>query len=314
MLKVSVIGSGNVGATCAFEIARRNLAQVVLVDVVEGLAQGKSLDMNQASSFLKFNPQILGTNNFEEIVFSEVVVITAGLPRKPGMSRIDLLKTNAEIVKRVVEKVKKFAPHSKIIVITNPLDVMVFLALKVSNFPRERVIGMGGSLDSARFKYFLSLLLNVPLEDVSAMVIGAHGDTMVPLTQLATVRGKSIYSIASSQVIEKVVERTRNGGAEIVSLLKTGSAFYAPAMATAEMVESILLDQKKIISTAFYLQGEYGFSDVVISLPIVLGKNGVEKLIELNLSQETNEALAKSVKSVEEAIKELKTVVNFESN
>lgn len=305
--KVSVIGAGNVGATCAFRIAEQGYADVVLVDIVEGLPQGKGLDMLQATPIVNSDVQITGTNNYDETANSEIVVITSGIPRKPGMSRDDLVLTNSKIVRDVTEKVIKYSPRCIIIVVCNPLDAMVQMALHVSKFPRERVLGQSGVLDSARMRTFIAQELNVSKEDVFTCVLGGHGDTMVPVTRLCTVGGVPISDLLTKDKIDAIVDRTVKGGAEIVSLLKTGSAFYAPATASAQMVDAILRDRKKIIPCAVRLDGEYGINGVVVGVPVKLGSKGAEQIIELKLNSEESAALKKSA----DAVKDLLRVMNI---
>ena len=300
--KVSVIGAGNVGATCAFLVAQKDLADVVLVDVLEGVPQGKALDMAQASSLEGFNSKVVGTNDYSRIKDSDVVVITAGLARKPGMSREDLLLKNAKIIKEVSLKIAKYTPNSIILMVSNPLDVMTYLAYYVSGFPGHRVLGQAGVLDSARFRYFVAQELGVSIKDVSAMVLGGHGDSMVPLPRYTTVSGISILELLPMEKIEGIIERTRNGGAEIVSLLKTGSAFYSPASSACFMTEAILKDHKQILAASAYLDGQYGIKDLYIGVPVKLGRNGVEEIIELSLKDEELSLLQSSAKIYKETI------------
>ena len=301
--KVSIIGAGNVGATCAFRIVERGYADVVMVDIIEGLPQGKGLDMLQATPIVDVDVKVVGTNNYEETANSDVVVITSGVPRKPGMSRDDLVLTNMKIVKEVTEKVVKYSPNCIIIMVANPLDAMTQLALHVSKFPRHRVFGQSGILDTARLRTFIAQELNVSVKDVYACVLGGHGDTMVPIVRLCTVGGVPITELLPKAKIDALVDRTIKGGGEIVSLLKTGSAFYAPASATAQMVEAIILDKKQILPCATYLQGEYGINGVVVGVPVKLGKNGIEQIIELKLTPEESAALKKSAEAVRELVK-----------
>lgn len=301
--KVSIIGAGNVGATCAFRIVERGYADVVMVDIIEGLPQGKGLDMLQATPIIDVDVKVVGSNNYEETANSDVVVITSGVPRKPGMSRDDLVLTNMKIVKEVTEKVVKHSPNCIIIMVANPLDAMTQLALHVSGFPRHRVFGQSGILDTARLRTFIAQELNVSVKDVYACVLGGHGDTMVPIARLCTVGGVPITELLPKEKINALMERTIKGGGEIVSLLKTGSAFYAPAAATAQMVEAIILDKKQILPCATYLEGEYGISGVVVGVPVKLGKNGIEQIIELKLTAEESAALKKSAEAVRELVK-----------
>lgn len=296
--KVSVIGAGNVGAEVARRIAEKELADVVLVDVLEGIPQGKALDMLQAGPVVGYSSLIQGTNDYSEISGSEVVVVTAGLARKPGMSRDDLLKKNAEITRSVIESIKKYAPHSIILMVTNPLDTMTYLAWKVSGFPSERVLGMAPLLDLARMATFIALELKVPVTDVKAMVLGTHGDLMVPVPSQTTVAGKPITKLLSEEKIEQIVERTRKGGAEIVAHLKTGSAYYAPSAAAAYMVECVLRDKKEVISSSVLANGEYGLKGLYIGLPARLGKKGVEGIVEIKLTTEEKEALRRSAEAI----------------
>jgi len=301
--KVSIIGAGNVGATCAFRIAEKGYADIVLLDIIEGLPQGKGLDMLEATPIIDSDVKIVGTNAYEETANSDIVVITSGVPRKPGMSRDDLVLTNMKIVQEVTEKVVQYSPNCIIIMVTNPLDAMTQLALHISKFPRNRVFGQSGILDSARFRTFIAQELDVSVKDVSTCVLGGHGDTMVPITILCTVGGVPITELLPKEKIDSLVERTVKGGGEIVRLLKTGSAFYAPAAATAQMVDAIILDKKEILPCAAYLEGEYGINGVVVGVPVKLGKNGIEQIIELELTPEEDEALKKSANAVRELVK-----------
>jgi malate dehydrogenase len=301
--KVTVVGSGNVGATAAQRIAEKGYADVVLVDIIEGVPQGKALDMMQAGPVEGYDARVTGSNRYDETANSDLVVITAGLPRKPGMSRDDLLMKNYEIVKGVTEQVARFSPNCVIVVVSNPLDAMCQVALRVSGFPRERVIGMAGVLDSARFRTFIAMELNVSVENVHALVMGGHGDTMVPLPRFSTVAGVPITELMNADTIAKLVQRTRDGGAEIVQYLKTGSAYYAPSSAAVEMVDSILLDRRKILPCAAFLQGEYGIRDLFVGVPVKLGARGLEKIIELKLSADEKAMLQKSADSVAELVR-----------
>ena len=304
--KVSIIGAGNVGATCAFRIAEKGYADVVLVDIIEGLPQGKGLDMLEATPIIGSDVNIIGTNSYEETANSDIVVITSGVPRKPGMSRDDLVLTNMKIIQDVTGKVVKYSPDCIIIMVANPLDAMTQLVLHISKFPRNRVFGQSGLLDSARFRTFIAQELNVSVKDVFTCVLGGHGDTMVPITRLCTVGGIPIAELLPKEKIDRLVERTVKGGGEIVNLLKTGSAFYAPAAATAQMVDAIILDEKKILPCATYLEGEYGIKGVVVGVPVKLGKNGVEQIIELKLTPEESAALKKSAAAVQELVNIMK--------
>jgi len=296
--KVSVIGAGNVGATCAFRIAEGGYADVVLVDIIEGLPQGKGLDMLESCPIIGSSVNIIGTNSYEETAGSDIVVITSGIPRKPGMSRDDLIATNSNIVKQVTENVVKHSPDCIIIVVCNPLDAMTQMALHVSKFPRTRVFGQSGVLDSARFRTFIAQELNVSIEDVFTCVLGGHGDTMVPVTRLCTVGGVPLSDLLPKEKIDEMVERTVKGGAEIVALLKTGSAFYAPGVASAQMVEAIIMDKKKILPCATLLEGEYGINGIVAGVPAKLGSNGIEQVIEMKLTDDELAALKKSADAV----------------
>jgi malate dehydrogenase len=304
--KVTVVGAGNVGATVAQGIALKELADVVLVDIVEGVPQGKSLDMMETAPVEKYDSILRGTNNYDGTEDSDIVVITAGLPRKPGMSRDDLLWKNEEIVSGVTKEVVQRSPNSIIIVVSNPLDAMCEVARRVSKFPRERVLGMAGVLDSARMRAFIAMELNVSVENTHAFVLGGHGDTMVPLPRYSTVAGVPITELISAERIAAIVDRTRNGGAEIVNLLKT-SAWYAPGAAAVEMVEAILKDKRKILPCAAFLNGEYGFKDLFVGVPVKLGRNGLEQIIEIELKDEEKAALRKSGDAVKELVDKLKT-------
>jgi malate dehydrogenase len=304
--KVTVVGAGNVGATLGQRIAEKELADVVLVDIVEGVPQGKGLDMIESAPVEQFDARITGTNGYEETAGSDIVVITAGLPRKPGMSRDDLLWKNEEIVAGVTKEIAKRSPDCVIIIVSNPLDAMCEVARRVSGFPRERVIGMAGVLDSARMRAFIAMELDVSVENVHAFVLGGHGDTMVPMPRYSTVAGIPITELLSKERIDAINDRTRNGGAEIVNLLKT-SAWYAPSSATCEMVEAILKDNRKILPCAVYLQGEYGFSDLFVGVPVKLGRNGMEKVIEIQLTDEEKSQLKHSAGAVQELVDKLKT-------
>ncbi len=300
--KVTVVGAGNVGANCALRIAEKELADVVLVDVVEGVPQGKGLDLLQSGPIQGYDVRITGANDYEPTAGSDVVVITAGFPRKPGMSRDDLLMANYEIVKSATEQAVKHSPNSILVLVTNPLDAMCWTAYKVSGFPRERVVGMAGILDTARFRAFIAEALDVSMQNVTAMVLGGHGDTMVPLVRLTSVSGIPLTELLDQETINKLVQRTRDGGAEIVKYLKTGSAYYAPSAAAVEMVESILKDQKKVLPCAAYLDGEYGIEGLFVGVPVKLGAAGVEKIYELKLTPEEQAALQKSADAVRELV------------
>jgi malate dehydrogenase len=306
--KVTVVGAGNVGATAAQRLCEKELCDVVLVDIVEGVPQGKSLDLTEAAPIEKHDAHLTGTNGYEETAGSDIVIITAGIPRKPGMSRDDLISTNAGIIKSVTSEVAKMSPEAVIIVVSNPLDAMCHVAFSESGFPKNRVMGMAGVLDSARFRSFIAMELNVSVENTHAFVLGGHGDTMVPLPRYSTVAGIPITELMSEERVEAIVDRTRNGGAEIVGLLKTGSAYYAPASAAVEMAESILKDKKKILPCAVYLEGEYGLNDLFIGVPVKLGSGGVEEIIEINLTDAEKAALQKSADAVEELKEVLKKI------
>ncbi len=296
--KITIVGAGNVGATCAHWAAAKELGDIVLIDVVEGIPQGKALDLMEAAPVEGFDAIIIGTNDYRDTADSDVVVITAGVARKPGMSRDDLLATNSKIVKSVTEQIVKTSPNAFIIVVTNPLDVMTYVAYKASGFSPNRVFGMSGILDSARFRTFIALELGISFEDVTTFVLGGHGDDMVPLVRYTYAGGIPIEKLISRERIEALVERTRKGGAEIVNYLKTGSAFYAPGASVVQMVEAILKDKKRILPVAAYLQGEYGESDIYLGVPAIIGGNGVEKIIEIELTPEEKAALDKSIQSV----------------
>jgi malate dehydrogenase len=304
--KITIVGAGNVGATAAHWAAERELGDIVLVDVIEGMPQGKALDLMEARPIEGFDVEIIGTNGFSETKDSDVVIITSGLARKPGMSREDLLQKNKEIVESVTKEVVKNSPNCIIIMVSNPLDTMAYLAKKVSNFPRNRVMGMAGILDTARFRTFIAMELNVSVEDVQALVLGGHGDDMVPLTRYATVGGIPLAKLLPQDKIDKIVERTRKAGGEIVALLKTGSAYYSPSLAAVQMAEAILKDKKKVVPVAAYLEGEYGLNDIYFGVPVILGANGVEKIIEVDLIPEEKEAVRKSAGAVKKSILELK--------
>jgi malate dehydrogenase len=298
--KVTVIGAGNVGATAAQRLAEKELCDVVLVDIIEGVPQGKTLDLAQAAPIEKHDAHLLGANTYDATAGSHIVIITAGIPRKPGMSRDDLLSTNAGIVKKVTQEVASRSPQAILIIVSNPLDAMCHVAYEASGFPKQRVIGMAGVLDSARFRAFIAMELNVSVESTHAFVLGGHGDTMVPLPRYSTVAGIPITELMTPERIAALVQRTRNGGAEIVGLLKTASAFYAPSSAAVEMAESILKDKNKILPCAAYLEGEYGIRDLFIGVPVKLGAKGVEQVIEIKLTPEENAALQKSAAAVQE--------------
>jgi malate dehydrogenase len=300
--KITVVGAGNVGATAALWLASKELGDVVMVDVVEGVPQGKALDLAETAPIEGYDVRLVGSNSYEETANSDVVIITAGLPRKPGMSRDDLLKTNAEIVSNVVDQVVQRSPNAVLIVVSNPLDAMSQVAFRRSGFPKHRVLGMAGVLDSARMRCFLAEALDVSVENVTAFVLGGHGDTMVPLPRYSTCAGIPITELLPQDQIDAIVKRTANGGAEIVALLKTGSAYYAPSAAAVEMTEAILKDKKKILPCAAYLEGEYGVNGLFVGVPCKLGKNGLEQIIEINLTAEERIALQKSAAAVQELV------------
>ncbi|MCC7431879.1 malate dehydrogenase [bacterium] len=298
-MKITVVGGGFVGATTAQRLAEKELAsEVVIVDIVEGVPQGKALDMWESAPIEHFDTKMVGTNGYEETANSDIVVITAGIPRKPGMTRDDLVNTNTNIVRNVTENIMKFSSNPIIIVVSNPLDVMTYVALKVSGLPPHRVFGMAGVLDAARFRSFIAMELDVSVEDVDAFVLGGHGDTMVPVPRYATVAGIPLPELLSQERIDSLVDRTRNGGAEIVAYLKTGSAYYAPSSSVVEMVRSIVKNKKKILPCAAYLTGEYGQKDLYVGVPVKLGTNGIEQIIEIKLTEKEQAELNKSCDSV----------------
>jgi len=298
--KISVIGAGNVGATTALKLAELEVGNVVLMDIVEGMPQGKALDLMEMGPISGYDVDIVGTHGFDETEDSDIVIITSGIPRKPGMSRDDLLSTNARIVRDVTTEVAKRSPKSIIILVTNPLDAMVYVAYKVSEFPRERIMGMAGVLDSTRFRTFIGMELGVSVENIHAFVLGGHGDDMVPLARFTTVAGVPITELLPKDKIDSMIQRTRDGGAEIVKLLKTGSAFYAPAASTVEMVESIILDKKKILHCCVLANGEYGINDTFVGLPVKLGKKGVEDILQIKLTKDELDQLHVSAEHVKE--------------
>jgi len=304
--KVTVVGAGNVGASCAQLLAQRDYADVVLVDIIEGMPQGKSLDLRQAGPIRYYDTNIIGTNNYADTADSDVVVITSGVPRKPGMSRDDLVLTNMKIVQSVTEQIVKYSPKCILVMVANPLDAMAQLALHVSKFPRNRVMGMSGILDTARFRAFIAMELGCSVEDVSALILGGHGDQMVPITRLAAVGGVPLSELMPKEKIDAIAKRTVNGGAEIVALLKTGSAFYAPGAGAALIVDSIVLDKKRILPCSTHLEGEYGIKGVFVGVPVKLGKGGIEKIIEVKLTPEETAALQKSANAVTELVKIMK--------
>ncbi len=301
--KITVVGAGNVGATLAQRLADNEMGDVVLIDILEGVPQGKSLDMLESGPIVGYDSHVIGTNDYKDTAGSDIVVITAGVARKPGMSRDDLLKTNMNIVGECTKKVVAHSPGCILIIVSNPLDAMCHVAHKLSGFPRERVFGMAGVLDTARFRTFIALELKVSVESVNAFVLGGHGDTMVPLPRYSTVAGIPITEMLTQEQIDRLVKRTRDGGIEIVNYLKTGSAYYAPSAAAAEMVESILKDKKKVLPCAAYLQGEYGIHDLFVGVPVKLGAKGVEQIIEIRLTSDEKAALERSANSVRELVK-----------
>jgi len=305
-MKITVIGAGNVGATAAQRIAEKEFAnEVILVDVIEGLPQGKGLDMYESAPVEGFDSKVIGTNSYSETANSDIILITAGIARKPGMSRDDLQKTNADIVKSCTQQAVAKSPQAIIIVVSNPLDVMTYVAMKVSGFERHRVIGMAGVLDSARFQTFISMEMNVSVEDVSAFVLGGHGDSMVPLPRYSTVAGIPLPDLMDQTTIDRLVKRTRDGGIEIVNYLKTGSAYYAPSSSAVQMIESIVRNKKRVLPCSVWLKGEYGINDVFLGVPVKLGKNGMEEIIQIKLTNEEQAALNKSAADVKASIAKL---------
>ena len=304
--KITVVGAGNVGANCALRIADKELADVVLVDVVEGVPQGKGLDILQSGPVQGYDVSLAGANDYELTADSDIAIITAGFPRKPGMSRDDLLAANYDVIRIAAEQVAKHSPNCVIIVVTNPLDAMAQAAYWVSKFPKNRVVGMAGVLDSARFRTFIAAELKVSVENVTGVVMGGHGDTMVPLVRLSGVSGIPLTELMDQATIDRIVTRTRNGGAEIVKYLKTGSAYYAPSAAAVEMAESILKDKKKVLPCAAYLEGEYGINGLFVGVPVKLGEGGIEKIYEIKLTAEEQAMLKKSADAVQELVDVLK--------
>jgi len=307
--KITVVGAGQVGATAALYAVQKALGDVVLVDIVEGVPQGKALDMAEALGLYNTDVRVLGASSYEVTADSDVVVVTAGVPRKPGMSREDLLMTNAKIVRGVMEEVVKRSPQAMVVMVTNPLDVMTYLAYRVGRLDKRRIMGMAGVLDAARFGYFIAEALEVSVQDVRAMVLGSHGDTMVPLPQYTTVNGIPLTEWLPPDRIEPLVSRTRGGGAEIVNLLKQGSAFYAPAASAIAMVQSILRDERRVLPCCVKLEGEYGFRDIFLGVPVVLGRNGVERIVEVSLTEDQKAALANSARVVQAGIQEIDQLV-----
>ena len=306
MSKVTVFGAGNVGATCAHVLAQRDVCDVTMIDVVEGMPQGKALDMRQSGPLQDFGVEITGSNDYAACAGSDVIVITAGLARKPGMDRMELLQKNVGIVAGVSKAIREHAPHSVIVMVTNPLDVMSYVAMKVSGFPRERVVGMAGVLDSARFRAFIAMELGMSVVDVSAMALGGHGDSMVPLPRYSTVNGVPITELMDAAAITRLCDRTRKGGAEIVNLLKTGSAYYAPGTSAAQMCEAILKNRRHLLPCSVQLRGEFGLTDVFCGVPVVLGKGGMQKVVQLKLSSEEQAELVKSAEGVRKGQDEVK--------
>ncbi len=305
--KITVVGAGNVGATAAQRLAEKEFARtIVLVDVIEGVPQGKGLDQWESAPVEGFDTRVVGANDYGPAAGSEIVVVTAGIARKPGMSRDDLVRTNADIVKQVSQQIKQHCPRAIVVVVSNPLDVMCWVTKQVTGFPRERVIGMAGILDTARYRAFLAEALDVSVEDIQAMVLGGHGDTMVPLISYTTVSGIPVRQLLDQATLDKIVERTRNGGAEIVAFLKTGSAYYAPSAATAQMVEAIALDKKRILPCAAWLQGEYGLSGMYCGVPAKLGRKGLERIYEVELTAQERAALQQSAEAVKQTMAAVK--------
>src|SRR3954447_3995054 len=306
--KITVVGAGNVGATTAQRLAERDYADIVLVDIVEGMPQGKALDLNQSGPVVGYEPSVVGTNTYDETSGSDIVVITSGLPRKPGMSRDDLLAANREIVGGVTKEVSQRSPDAIIICVTNPLDAMCHVALELSGFPRQRVVGMAGILDSARFRTFLAWELGVSGRDVTGFVLGGHGDTMVPITSYTNVAGVPVSQKIDAGRLEEIVQRTRDGGAEVVKLLKKGSAFYAPSAGVAEMVDSIVLDQKRVLPCAALCQGEYGVDNLFVGVPVKLGAAGIEEIVQIDPSDDEKSELQASAGAVKELVEAMKNL------
>jgi malate dehydrogenase len=306
--KITLIGAGQIGGTLAHLITIKELGDVVLFDVAEGVAKGKALDIAQSTSVGGFNINLIGTSSYEDIKNSDAIIITAGIPRKPGMTRDDLLGTNLKIIKQVAEGIRKNSPNAFVICITNPLDVIVMALQKYSGLPTNKVVGMAGILDSSRFKYFLSQELKVPVKSINTLVLGGHGDTMVPVLDHTTVNGKSLKKLISKEKLDKIIDRTRKGGGEINKLLEKGSAFYAPATAGVEMAESYIKDLKKTLPCAAYLNGEYGVKNLYVGVPVIIGKNGIEKVVEIKLTEEEKKLFNHSVKAVEELYEAAKKI------
>jgi malate dehydrogenase len=306
--KISIIGAGFVGSTTAHWCAAAELGDIVLLDIVEGIPQGKGLDLYQAGPIMGFDARITGTNDYADTANSDVIVVTSGAPRKPGMSREDLIKVNADITRDCISKAAPLSPNAVIIMVNNPLDAMTYVAAEVSGFPKERVMGQAGVLDSARYRTFIAMETGVSVEDIQAMLMGGHGDEMVPLPRFSTIGGIPVTEFIPKERLDAIVERTRKGGGEIVNLLKTGSAYYAPAAATAQMVEAVLKDKKRLIPVSAYLTGQYGLSDIYFGVPVILGAGGIEKIIELPLNEEEMALLKKSADAVRSTIETLKTL------
>ncbi|HYQ88954.1 MAG TPA: malate dehydrogenase [Candidatus Binatia bacterium] len=305
MPKLSVVGAGNVGASAALYLAEAEMGDITLIDIVEGVAKGKALDLLEAGPVRGYDTMIEGSGDMKTVAGSDLIIVTAGLPRKPGMSRTDLLKANADIIRGIAQAIKTHAPKAFVITVTNPLDVMTYLMYRVTGFPRERVIGMAGVLDSARFRSFLAMEIGASVEDIQAMVLGGHGDTMVPILSNATVSGVPVSKFIKKERLAEIVQRTRDGGAEIVKLLQTGSAFYAPASSAVQMAEAILKDKKRLLPVCAHLEGEYGFRDLYLGVPAILGSRGLEKIVELDLTADEKAALAKSAEDVKKGIADL---------
>ncbi len=310
-MKITVVGAGNVGATCAMLLAKEELAKdIYIVDILDGIPQGKGLDMYESMPVNESDSRIYGVNSYEQTADSDIVVITAGLARKPGMSRDDLLVKNASIVKACIEGAMEYSPNAYYIIVSNPLDVMTYLALKLSGLPKHKVFGMAGILDTARYRSFISMELNVSMQDIQGLILGGHGDTMVPLPRFTTVAGIPVLDLISKEKMDEICARAAGGGGEIVKYLKTGSAYYAPASAVVQMVESIVKDQKRILPCSVLLDGEYGYNDVLVGVPVVLGKDGVEDVLELKLNDDEKALLQKSVDHVRVTIKEAMDLIN----
>lgn len=308
MKKVSVIGAGNVGATAVYYIAEKNIADIVMVDVVPGMPQGKAADFMHAAPSRDYHVTIVGSNDYEAITDSDVVVMTAGIARKPGMDRMDLLKINVNIAKQAADAIQRYAPNAVVIAVSNPLDVIAMVCLRETGFALKRVVGMAGILDSTRFQYFIAEHLRVLPRDVKAMVLGGHGDSMVPLPRYTSIGGFALTELLDAATIESLVDRTRNGGAEIVAHLKTGSAYYAPAASTAKMVEAIVKDEKRLVAASAYLRGQYGYRDIFLGVPVLLGRNGVEQIQELELTAKEKEALDLSAEQVQRGVATLEEI------